>query len=264
MPIPGDQLGRFTIEATLGSGGMGTVYRATDARLQRSVALKMIESAPGNEALRRILREARAASALNHPGICTVHDVVEQGDHVFIVMELVDGKPLSTLIPEGGLPLSLGLQYARHIVDALAFAHARGIVHRDLKAANVVVTSDGRPKILDFGLAVELSAPDVLQTMSDDTLQRSRVIAGTPAYMSPQQLRGQPANQRDDLGSTGVLIYEMLTGRRPFCGATVMDVGTSILSDPVPALPSGLPSALRELFERALAKSAGSRFQRSE
>ena len=265
MPLPGDQLGRFTIEATLGSGGMGTVYRATDARLQRSVALKMIESAPGKEVLRRILREARAASALNHPGICTVHDVVEDHDHVFIVMELVEGHPLSTLIPDGGLPVPLALQYARHIVAALAFAHARGIVHRDLKGANVVVTSDGRPKILDFGLAVELSGPaDVLETMPDDTLHRSRVIAGTPAYMSPQQLRGEPADQRDDLWSAGVLLYEMLTGRRPFSGATVMAIGTSIMSDPIPALPSGQQPALRQLLERSLAKTAESRFQRAD
>ena len=265
MPLPGDQLGRFTIDETLGSGGMGTVYRAHDARLHRSVALKMIDGVPGKETVRRILREARAASSLNHPGICTVHDVVEHNDDVFIVMELVEGQPLSAVIPDGGLPVPLALQYMRHIVDALAFAHARGIVHRDLKGANVVVTSDGRPKILDFGLAVEVSGPgDSTSTVSLDTLNRSRVIAGTPAYMSPQQLRGEPTDQRDDLWSAGVLLYEMLTARRPFSGATVVAVGNSILSDPLPPLPAGVPAGVRALVERMLAKSAEARFQRAD
>lgn len=265
MPSAGDRLGRFALEATLGSGGMGTVYRAHDPRLQRTVALKLIDAAPGKDAVRRILREARAASALNHPGICTVHDVVEHGDSVFIVMELIDGQPLATLIPDGGLSIPVAIQYARHILDALAFAHAHDVVHRDLKAANVVVTPDGRPKILDFGLAVDLSGSgDAIQTASVGSLLPSRVIAGTPAYMSPQQLQGDPPDPRDDLWSAGVVLYEMLCGRRPFVGTTVVGLGSSIISDPVPPLPAHVPAALRHVVERALEKSAVSRFQRAD
>lgn len=241
------------------------VYRAHDARLQRAVAIKLIDSAPGPDSMRRILREARAASALNHPGICTVHDVVEDGERVFIVMELVEGQPLSTLIPAGGLPVARALQYGRQIVDALAFAHARGIVHRDLKGANVVVTADGRPKVLDFGLAVELTGPDDgAKTATVDTLYASRAIAGTPAYMSPQQLRGEPPDPRDDVWSAGVLLYELLSGRRPFAGATLVSLGTSVLSDPVPPLPPEVPPSVRELVERALSKSAEHRYQRAD
>lgn len=264
MYVAGEQLGRYTIEGLLGAGGMGTVYRAHDARLQRPVAIKLIDSAPGPDSMRRILREARAASALNHPGICTVHDVVEDGARVFIVMELVEGQPLSALIPAGGLPVSQALQYVRQIVDALAFAHARGIVHRDLKGANVVVTADGRPKVLDFGLAVELSGHDGVNTATVDTLHVSRAIAGTPAYMSPQQLSGEPADPRDDVWSAGVLLYELLSGRRPFAGATLVSLGTSVLSDPIPPLPPEVPPSVRDVVERGLSKSAEDRYQRAD
>ena len=156
---PGTKIGLYEIQAPLGEGGMGAVYRAHDPKLQRTVAIKIL-SARDDEAAARLLQEARAASALNHPNICTIHEVGEHDGQAFIVMEYVEGKPLSELIPEDGLPAESVISYPMQISDALAHAHERGVVHRDLKGQNVVITPEGRAKVLDFGLAARLSEPD--------------------------------------------------------------------------------------------------------
>lgn len=200
----GRTLGHYRIEERIGAGGMGEVWRARDTRLDRDVALKLLLGGPAADAAARtrVLNEARAASALNHPNICTVHDVGEAGGELFIAFELVDGRALNQMIPSEGLPAETVVRYGIQIADALAHAHARGIIHRDLKSANIMVTPEGRAKVLDFGLAQHASAEDLTAaTRSRQTAEQGGGIAGTLAYMAPEQLRGQPADARSDIWS---------------------------------------------------------------
>ena len=259
----GQQLGGYRIEALLGNGGMGTVYLAQDDELGRRVAIKVVDSTRSiPESSRSLLDEARTAAALNHPSICTVHGLGRIGDEPFIVMEHVVGRPLSSVIPDGtGLQVETAIHYAMQIADALAHAHTHGVVHGDIKSANVMVAPDGRAKILDFGLAVRpvkvAAAADALTTLGR---QYEASCAGTVAYMAPELLRGQVPNAWSDLWAFGVLFYEMLSGCRPFRGATVYELAAAVLTDaPIP-LPSAVPARTRALVARCLAKHPSDRF----
>lgn len=250
-PIYGD---RYAVEVELGHGGMGRVLRALDLKLRRRVALKVL--APGRHDEQQRLRfeqEARAAGALNHPNIVAVHDVGDQAGEPYIVSELLEGKTLRTVLRDGPLApdevLDLGLQAA----SGLAAAHRKGIVHRDLKPENVFLTDDGRLKILDFGIAKLLPEAQQDGRIRTDTGS----MLGTPAYMSPEQVRGQLADARSDVFSCGAVLYEMLSGRPPFDGATTVDLAYSILHDSPASMPS---SGLSRIIERCLEKEPGARY----
>ena len=257
----GRTIAHYRITSQLGSGGMGVVYRAEDLRLGRPVALKFLP--PGlnkdRSAVERLRREARAASSLNHPNICTIYDVREQDGQHFIAMELVEGDPLVNRIAGGPMALLDLLRLAIEIADALDAAHARAIVHRDLKPANILITSRGSAKVLDFGLAKQLQADDGLTVAA---LTHPGSALGTISYMSPEQARGQAVDARSDLFSLGVVLYEMATGRQPFTGPTSAVVFDGILNrDPLPArhaLP-GLPADLDHLISRLLKRNPDDR-----
>ena len=259
------QISHYRIEREIGRGGMGVVYRAVDTRLGRPVALKMLESsATGDEDRnRRFVQEARAASALNHPNIVTIYEIGDEQGTTFIAMELVEGTPLDQVLARGPLPVATALDYATQIAAALDTAHGHGIIHRDIKPANIVVTHDGRAKVLDFGLAklIERSSADV--TISG-MVTRPGVIMGTVAYMSPEQAQGHHVDARSDVFSFGAVLYEMLTGRRPFAGTSEMGLITSILRDeptPVRSARPEAPADLEPIITRALAKDPGARYQ---
>jgi eukaryotic-like serine/threonine-protein kinase len=220
MPIaPGTRLGPHEIQQQIGAGGMGEVYRARDTKLRRDVAVKILPelAASDPERFSRFTREARALASLNHPGITTVHDISEQDGVHYIVMELVAGRTLDECIGAGGLSLGQALKYAIQAADALARAHDAGIVHRDVKPANIMITPDALVKVLDFGLA-KLAArdePDPGVTVTGLHTTGGRIL-GTVAYMSPEQAQGQAVDARSDIFSFGAVLYEMVSGRRPF------------------------------------------------
>jgi len=260
----GTTLGHFRIIEKLGAGGMGEVYRARDEQLQRDVALKVLspDALPDQTARARLLQEARAASALNHPHICTIHEVGEAGGQTYIVMERVEGRPLKDLIPAGGFPAESVLRYGAQIADALAHAHERGIVHRDLKSLNVVVTPAGHVKVLDFGLAKRLSGSELDEaTRSQKSLTAAGAIVGTMTYMAPEVLRGEAADARSDIWALGVVLYEMAAGQMPFRGQTGFELSSAILREPPAALPAAVLSGLRAIIQRCLAKETGQRYQ---
>jgi TolB-like protein/Tfp pilus assembly protein PilF len=261
--VLGQQLGHYRILEKIGAGGMGEVYRAHDEQLDRDVALKVLpaHTLTDETARARLLREARAAAALNHPHICTIHEVGEAGGQAYIAMELVEGKPLSALVPGQGLPVETVLRFGSQIADALAHAHERRIVHRDLKSANVVITPEGRAKVLDFGLAKRISGEELAEatTQSQASLTQAGALIGTVPYMAPEQLRGQPADARSDVWALGVVLYEMATGRRPFQGQTSFELSSAILNQAPP--PLAVPTPLGAVIERCLAKEPGQRYQ---
>ena len=200
---------------------MGEVYRATDTKLGRDVALKVLpaEMAQDPERLARFGREAKALAQLDHPNIVTIYSVEECDGVHFLTMQLVEGQPLDRLIPASGLPVEQIVEIAGALGDALAAAHEKGIVHRDLKPANVMVSNEGRVKVLDFGLAKDVGASDPADaTLTSDHRTQAGMVMGTPAYMSPEQTSGRPLDHRTDIFSLGVLLHEMATGRRPFEG----------------------------------------------
>src|SRR5262245_48894381 len=204
---------------------MGVVFRARDDQLERDLAIKLLSTGLiGDSVARaRLLREARAAASLNHPNICTIYEVGEAEGQVYIAMELVDGRPLSQLLQSGPLPYEQVLRMGHQLTDAVGHAHERGIVHRDLKSLNVIVTPDGRCKVLDFGLARRLPNETAEATVQT-ALTEDGAIVGTPAYMAPEQLRGQTVDARSDVWALGVMLYEMASGTRPFTGNTAFEV----------------------------------------
>src|SRR5579864_5819250 len=213
-------LGHCRVVAKIGEGGMGVVYRAYDEVLHRDVAVKVVRT--GAEGIpasgRGLLQEARASSALAHPNICTIYEVGEAEGQLYIVMELLEGKTLRELIGELGLPPESVLRYGAQIASALARAHDRGIIHRDLKAANIAVTSDGMAKVLDFGLAKQSAGFFEGPTRSLASVEEVSSVSGTLPYMAPELLRGEPADYRSDLWAFGVVLYEAACGRLPFGG----------------------------------------------
>jgi len=256
---PGARLGAYEIVSAIGSGGMGVVYRARDTRLDRSVAIKLAGPRAGDhDARRRLLREAQHASALNHPNICTIHEVGESDDGPFIVMEYVEGQPLGALIPPGGLAADRVVRYALQIADALEHAHTHGVIHRDLKPANIVVTPDGRAKVLDFGVAQRIwyDGAGFSATMP---VTQAGIVAGTVAYMAPEVLRGATADARTDIWSLGVILYELTTGVTPFPGGTGFEVSAKILAE-TPVVLSHVPSLLRATIARCLTRDRAARY----
>ena len=267
MPLnPGTRLAHYEIRAHLGSGGMGEVYRAHDLTLHRDVALKILPAHLGGDSdrLRRFEQEARAASALNHPAIVAIYELGRAEDQPYISMELVDGQTLRQLIAWGPVPPRRALSIAAQVASAMAKAHAAGIAHRDLKPENLMVSSDDHAKVLDFGLAKLAGEP--AGALSDATTlgrqTRSGVILGTVAYMSPEQAAGGIADFRSDQFSFGLVLYEMLTGRRPFERPTSAETLAAIIRDELPPLdlPDGVPVPVRWLLERCLAKAPENRY----
>jgi len=259
----GTLVGRYEIDAELGRGAMGVVYRARDPRIDRTVAIKTVsllglEPHAEQEYRERFVVEARAAGRLSHPRIVTIHDVAEDPFTLtpYIVMEYVSGRSLEEVLrtENGALPLDTALQVTQELAEALDYAHAKGIVHRDVKPSNIIVAADGHPKITDFGIA-KLNALDFPQT---------GLTLGTPAYMSPEQLRGDPVDGRSDLFSLGIILYQLLTGHRPFQGNSTHTISFNVLNrDPVPApaLNSELRPELGHVITRAMAKDPAQRYQ---
>ena len=247
----GTQLGPYQILSAIGAGGMGEVYKARDIRLDRIVAVKVLpEHLSSNpERRQRFEREARIVSKLNHPCICVLHDIGHEGGTDFLVMEYLEGESLAERLRRGALPLADVLRYATQIVDGLAKAHQNGIVHRDLKPGNIIVTRDGVAKVLDFGLAVASETPafEELGTTASDALQprtEEGKIVGTVAYMSPEQAEGRRVDARSDIFSLGSLLYELVTGQRPFQGDTRLTTLSLILHQepkPIPELAPDVP-----------------------
>ncbi len=268
--IPDTVLGHYRILRLLGQGGMGEVYAAEDTRLHRTVALKMLPHAVAADPDRRkrLEREAQAVAALNHPNIVTIYSVEEAGDVMFLTMELVEGRTLKEMMDTGALPLETVLRVAIAMSDALSAAHQRGIAHRDLKPANIMVTPDGRVKVLDFGLAKlreseRKGAAEHPTRLQSDLTGEGRII-GTVAYMSPEQAEGKPVDQRSDIFSAGVVLHEMAAGERPFKGDTDISLISSILKDTpssVTDLRPDLPAGLARIVRRCLMKDPERRVQ---
>jgi serine/threonine protein kinase/Tfp pilus assembly protein PilF len=265
--VIGRSLSHYHIESAIGAGGMGEVYRAADTKLGRDVALKVLpaEMARDPQRLMRFQREARAVAALNHPHIVTIFSVEEADGLHFLTMELIEGQPLDRLIPEGGFSIERIVEIAAALAGALAAAHEKGIVHRDLKPANVMVTRDGRVKVLDFGLAKEIrpmNAGDATQTQSPQT--EAGIVMGTPAYMSPEQVAGEAVDHRTDIFSLGIVLYEMATGERPFKGRSSAELVSAILRDTPRAIAdvrADLPADLGRVVRRCLEKDPQCRVQ---
>jgi len=261
----GQRFGHYLIEQKLGEGGMGVVYRARDERLQRNVALKFLETLPtgGSASHERALQEARAISALNHPNICTVYEVGETEGRPFIAMEYVEGRSLSVEISSMGLALDQVERFGIELADALAHAHSRGVIHRDLKATNVIVTPGGRLKVLDFGISrrLEPGRSSDGTTVVDQSWESQHTFTGTLPYVAPEILKGQEADVRSDIWSLGVLLYEMAAGRRPFRGSTAFELSAAILHERAPQITPSLPPVLQSVIDRCLDKDAGQRYQ---
>ncbi len=266
----GTRLGIYEILAPLGAGGMGEVYRARDPRLGRDVAVKVLPAAVAShpDRLARFEREARTVAALNHPNIVTLYSIEDTGGTRFLTMELVDGQSLAALVTPAGLPLARVLELVIPLADALVAAHEKGVVHRDLKPANVMVTREGRVKVLDFGLAKLAQAesdPQLTQAMTmESPVSAVGTVVGTAQYMAPEQLRGEAVDARTDLFSLGILLHELACGRRPFGGETIADVTSSILRDapaPLASARGDLPRDLERIVARCLEKRPQDRFQ---
>ena len=258
---PGTRLGAYEVVGWIGAGGMGEVYRARDPRLDRDVAIKTLPAEGAHDdAARRLMKEARHVSSLEHPNICAIYEVGESDGVPFIVMKLVDGRPLSELQRDAKPPLDVALHYGVQVADALDHAHGRGIIHRDLKSSNVVIEHGGRAIVLDFGLARRL--PPTGQA-SDSLTVTHQGPAGTLSHMAPEVLRGERADVRSDIWSLGVLLYHLVTGMLPFSGRTAFETSSAILGDAPAPMDRGIPLALRLVIGRCLAKNPDERFQRA-
>ena len=267
----GQTISHYRIVEQLGAGGMGVVFKAQDSRLERAVALKFLPEKLAQDplALERFRREARAASALNHPGICTIYDIGEQDGRAFIAMEFIDGETLRSHIHGQPLPVEEVLELGIQIAEALDAAHAEGIIHRDIKPANIFVTKRGRAKVLDFGLAKLV--PKGVASGGTDSGDESTgptsivgMISGTPSYMSPEQVRGDGLDPRTDIFSFGLLLYEMATGRQAFGGGTGGVIIEAVLTRPpapVRSMNPNIPPALEEVIDKALQKDRDQRYQ---
>lgn len=267
MAVPVQTISHYRILAPLGSGGMGVVYRAEDTSLRRTVALKFLpeKAASGLGLDERLRREARAASTLNHPNICTIYEIGQDAGEVFIAMEYVEGRTIAELTREGALPVETILHVGRQLASALAHAHDRGVVHGDLKPLNIIVTPSGDAKILDFGLArrddpAELDRRMTLKTVSAES---AVALSGTLPYMAPEQINGGEASLRTDLWSLGIVLYEIGTGVRPFQGENLYLLCNSILWEAPRPFPPQIPTGLATVISRCLEKEPARRYQRA-
>src|SRR5258708_1187540 len=259
-------LGHCRVVAKIGEGGMGVVYRAYDEVLHRDVAVKVVNKHArlDSSASQRLLQEARASSSLSHPNIGTIHEVGETNGELYIVMELVQGKSLRALSGDAGLPAESVLRYGVQIASALVRAHERGIVHRDLKSANIVVTSEGLVKVLDFGLAKRIGT-GLFQgtTWTFESMQEPSTVSGTLPYMAPEVLRGEGADYRSDLWALGVVLHEAASGRLPFEGRTAFEISSAIMRELPKPLGPPVPPGLWAIIQRCLAKEPVQRYQRA-
>src|ERR1700722_2476111 len=268
MPLAaGTRLGPYEVLGHLGSGGMGEAYRARDSRLGREVALKILPAAFASDSdrVRRFEQEGRAAAALNHPNIVVIYDAGSEGGVFYVATELLEGETLRERLAGSALPVRKTIDYSIQTARGLAAAHAKGITHRDLKPENLFLTKDGLVKILDFGLAKHAAMksagthPTELATQPIET-DPGKVL-GTVGYMSPEQVRGQVADARSDLFSLGVVIYEMVSGKRSFTGESSVEVMNAILKQEPPDLEAALPPVLDRVIRRCLEKKPEQRFQ---
>jgi tetratricopeptide (TPR) repeat protein/predicted Ser/Thr protein kinase len=263
--MTGRTLAHYTITAQIGAGGMGVVWKAWDTKLQRDVAIKTLPPQPDHEARRRFFREAQMASALNHPNIVTVYQIDSEGDTDFIAMEYVQGRTLQAILKNERPPFAQALHWAIQAVDGVARAHAAGIVHRDLKPGNIMVTDDGRVKVLDFGLAKAApEAPGESDAATETRLTAYGHIVGTPSYMSPEQLVADSVDLRSDVFALGIILYELFTGINPFSGDTRVDSVTRLLSaDPAPprTVAKDLPEPLDRIILRCLERRRENRYE---
>ena len=273
---PGTRLGPYEIAAQIGEGGMGEVYQATDTNLGRDVAIKVLPEsvAQGPERLARFDREARTLAALNHPNIAQIHGLEKSAGTIALVMELVEGPTLADRIAQGAIPVDEALPIAKQIAEALEAAHEQGIIHRDLKPANIKVRPDGTVKVLDFGLAKALEPASALgastgqalsqaPTITTPAMTQVGMILGTAAYMSPEQARGEAVDSRADIWAFGVVLYELVTGRRLFDAENVSETLAAVLrEDPTwDTLPASAPPGVRRLLRRCLQRDRRNRLQ---
>lgn len=267
---PGSRLGPYEILGVLGAGGMGQVFLAMDLKLERRVAIKVLAGGGSIDSLddaaqKRLLREARTASALNHPNICVLYEAGEADSLSYIAMEHVEGRTLAEILKNGPLPAASAVRYGLQIADAVAHAHDRGFLHRDLKCANIMVTSGGvtsgdRIKLLDFGLACrtpEAALDDVTRSMQSEN---PNAMAGTLQYMAPELLRSSPPTPASDLWALGMVLYQMAAGRLPFAGKSIFEMTSAILNETPPPLPGDTPPALRAVIARCLEKEPAQRY----
>ncbi len=262
----GEVLGHYRIVEKIGEGGMGVVYLGRDEVLHRDVALKVVKRdvGPDQTINQNLLHEARASSSLSHPNICTIYEVGETDGELYIVMELVEGKSLRMLSGEVGLPAESVLRYGVQIASALVRAHDKGIVHRDLKCANILVTSEGLVKVLDFGLAKRIGGGiSQATTWTLESAQEKSTVSGTLPYMAPEVLRGEGADYRSDLWALGVVLYEAACGSLPFGGRTAFEISSAILSELPKPLGPPVPPGLWAIIQRCLAKDPMQRYQRA-
>ncbi|HEV8428985.1 MAG TPA: protein kinase [Pyrinomonadaceae bacterium] len=262
----GQVLGHYRVVEKLGEGGMGVVYRGHDEVLDRDVALKVVKKDANLDltAGKTLLHEARASSSLGHPNICTIYEVGETNGELYIVMELVEGKSLRGLIGTTGLPAESVLRYGVQIASALVRAHDKGIVHRDLKSANIVVTADGLVKVLDFGIAKRIES-EISQrtTLMFDSAQQASAVSGTLTYMAPEVLRGEGADYRSDIWALGVVLYEAVSGQLPFSGRTAFEISSAILRETPKPLGAPVPAGLWAIIQRCLVKEPLQRYRRA-
>jgi len=261
----GKTVSHYLVTRELGVGGMGVVYEAQDTRLPRTVAVKFLpqEFAADHEAALGLLREAEAVALINHPNICTIYEIDHDGGASFIVMERLEGVSLQVHLARGRLQTKEIIDIALQVTEALAAAHAKGVVHRDIKPGNIFVSTDGLVKVMDFGLARRFMVPDTGQMVPDETVIPGRPL-GTMNYMAPERILQMPLDPRSDLFSLGVVIYEMATNRRPFASVSPADTVTNVLEvDPPPLtrVAADRPTALGAVVQRLLAKRADDRYQ---
>src|SRR5712692_1302306 len=259
----GQAIAHYSVTEKIGEGGMGVVYRAHDLTLHRDVALKFlsIDVLDDRLAKENILKEARAISALNHPNICTIYEVGEAGGRPYLAMEFLEGQPLSREVTRGGLAVDVLVRYGIQLADALGHAHERGIVHRDLKAANVMVTSSGRLKVLDFGLSRRMEKKVSEDTTEYDHGRRSPgFITGTLPYTAPELLKGMAADARSDIWALGIILHELASGKRPFRGGTPYELSDAILRGMPPAIVPPLPFVVQSVIDKCLDKDPSQRY----
>ena len=260
-------ISHYRILTKLGSGGMGEVYLAEDTRLERKVAIKCLpaKSLTDEKARKRLIREAQLAARLDHPNICSVHEHLEEGDQSFIVMQYVEGEPLSESIQRKAFGVRESLEITLQVAEALDAAHSQGIIHRDIKPQNILVTSRGQVKVVDFGLAKLHPGPAAIGVSNTQLLlTEAGVMLGTVRYMSPEHAKGLPVDARSDLFSLGIVLYECLAGRPPFSGATWLEIGAQVIHvNPCPpsSFNSSVPPEVDHLTLKMLAKEPDARYQ---